>query len=106
MNTLIIRYESITKRTEALRDIPLLLLRLVLAYGFWGPGMMKWSNIDKVSTWFDGMGIPLPTVNAYLSASAEAGGSVNIAPSWISHKNYHNSFNFCYAGCHNYSTFG
>ena len=67
---------AIAKKLEFTKDIPLLLMRLVLAYGFWGPAMMKWKNMDGIVDWFAGMGIPFPTVNAYLSASTEVAGSV------------------------------
>jgi putative oxidoreductase len=64
------------ERLAFTKDIPLLLMRLVLAYGFWGPAMMKWKNMDGIVNWFAGMGIPFPTVNAYLSASTEVAGSI------------------------------
>ena len=67
---------AIAKKLEFTKDIPLLFMRLVLAYGFWGPAMMKWKNMDGIVDWFAGMGIPFPTVNAYLSASTEVAGSV------------------------------
>ena len=76
MKTLLKYYESATAMLENLSDIPLLLMRLVLAYGFWGPGMMKWKNIDAVAEWFGSMGIPFPTLNAYLSATTEVGGAI------------------------------
>ncbi len=68
--------DAIANKLEFTKDIPLLLMRLVLAYGFWGPAMMKWKNMDGIVDWFSGMGIPFPTVNAYLSASTEVAGSV------------------------------
>ena len=33
--------------------------------------MMKWGNINGIAEWFGSMGIPLPTLNAYLAASTE-----------------------------------
>ncbi len=68
--------DTISEKLKFTRDIPLLLMRLVLAYGFWGPAMMKWNNMDGIIKWFTGMGIPFPTVNAYLSAGTEVAGSV------------------------------
>ena len=68
--------DQIAGKMKYAKDIPLLLMRLVLAYGFWGPAMMKWNNMQGIIDWFDGMGIPFPTVNAYLSASTEVAGSV------------------------------
>jgi putative oxidoreductase len=52
-------------------DYALLAIRLVLAYGFFGPAMMKWRNMSDIAEWFGSMGIPFPTLNAYLAASTE-----------------------------------
>ncbi|HVI48223.1 MAG TPA: DoxX family protein [Chitinophaga sp.] len=69
-------YYSTTRMLEKLRDIPLLLIRLVLAYGFYGPAKMKWSDMSSIVEWFRGMGFPAPALNAYLAASTEAAGVV------------------------------
>jgi putative oxidoreductase len=61
---------------ERAKDLPLLLMRLVLAYGFYGPAKMKWADMHSVVDWFRGMGIPAPALNAYLAASTEAAGVV------------------------------
>lgn len=61
---------------EKLQDLSLLFLRLVLAYGFYGPAMHKWDDISAVAEWFGTMGIPLPTLNAYMAASTELAGVV------------------------------
>ena len=53
------------------QSISLLLARVTLAYGFYEPAMQKWSDISSVSTWFSSLGIPFPTLNAYLAASTE-----------------------------------
>ncbi len=66
----------LSNKLSFLRDLPLLFMRLVLAYGFWGPAMMKWNNMDGIIDWFDSMGIPFPAVNAYLAATTEISGSV------------------------------
>jgi len=57
---------------EKLQSVSLLFLRLMLAYGFYGPATMKWSDISSVAEWFGSMGYPLPTLQAYLAASTEA----------------------------------
>ncbi len=57
----------------------LLLARLVLAYGFYEPAMNKWNNIDSVGQWFGSMGIPFPTLNAYMAATTETLGVVLLA---------------------------
>ncbi|NOR56562.1 MAG: DoxX family membrane protein [Sulfurovum sp.] len=53
------------------QSISLFLARLTLAYGFYQPAMEKWSNISAVAEWFSTMGIPLPTLNAYMAATTE-----------------------------------
>jgi len=54
----------------------LLLARLVVAYGFYEPAMSKWKDINGIATWFGSMGIPFPTLNAYMAASTEVLGVV------------------------------
>jgi len=63
--------QRITDKINGLRDISLVFFRLILAYGFYGPAMMKWGNLSGIADWFAGMGIPFPTLNAYLAASTE-----------------------------------
>ena len=58
------------------QSLALLLARLTIAYGFYTPAMKKWSDIQSVAGWFDSMGIPFPTLNAYLAASTELVGVV------------------------------
>ncbi len=69
-------YNNFAQKLGILKDIPLLIIRLTLAYGFWNPGIMKWQNIDSIASWYASMGIPLPTLNAYMSASTEVVGSI------------------------------
>lgn len=64
---------------EKLRDLPLLLIRLVLAYGFWGPGTKKLENFDNIISWFDSLGIPFPTINAALATATEIAGVILLA---------------------------
>ncbi len=52
-------------------DYALLAIRLVLAYGFFGPALMKWKDINGIAEWFASMNFPLPSLNAYLAASTE-----------------------------------
>ena len=61
----------ITPVTENLQSVALLLVRFILAYTFFAPAMMKWSDIAATAGWFESMGIPLPTLNAYMAASTE-----------------------------------
>ena len=63
-----------------LGDIPLLLLRLLLAYAFFGPALEKWGNMEATIAWFGnpdwGLGLPFPALNAYMAASTEIVGVV------------------------------
>ena len=58
------------------RDTALLFIRLILAYGFYEPAMNKWNDIASVAEWFGSIGIPLPTLNAYMAASTELAGVI------------------------------
>jgi len=53
------------------QNLALLLLRLILAYGFFGPAMMKWQDMEAVGNWFHSLGYPFPHLNAYLSGTTE-----------------------------------
>ena len=64
--------EYIEPVLEKFQDLSLLFLRLILAYGFYEPAKMKWSDINSVAEWFGSMGFPLPTLQAYMAASTEA----------------------------------
>jgi len=65
------RFVTILNKAQ---DIPLLFLRLILAYGFWEPAKTKWADINSVAEWFDGMGIVAPKLSAYMAASTEMAG--------------------------------
>lgn len=59
------------------KDLSLLFMRLILAYGFYEPMMGKWSDIGAVAKWFgEDLGLPFPLLNAYMAASTEALGVV------------------------------
>ena len=58
------------------QSLSLLFARLAVAYGFYDPAMQKWSDISSVATWFGSIGIPFPTLNAYMAASTEIIGVV------------------------------
>jgi len=64
-------YMTFTLITEYFQSIALLVARLVIAYGFYEPAMSKWKDIDSVAQWFASMGIPFPTINAYMAAGTE-----------------------------------
>ena len=56
--------------------LPLLFIRLVLAYGFFTPAIMKWKDIQAIGDWFGQLGIPFPHFQAYLAATTEITGVV------------------------------
>ena len=68
-------YHQYVNFLSKLGDIPLLALRLLLAYAFIGPAMMKWGDMESTIAWFGnpdwGLGLPFPALNAYMSASIE-----------------------------------
>jgi len=69
-------YHEFSRLSEYTHSLALVLARFAVAYGFYEPAMMKWNDITAVASWFDSMGIPFATVNAYLSASMETAGVV------------------------------
>ncbi len=69
-------YKEFTRLSEYTKSLGLLLLRFILAYTFFAPAMMKWSDIASVAEWFEYMGIPFPTLNAYMAAGTEMAGVV------------------------------
>jgi putative oxidoreductase len=73
MKNIIYKYISMA---EASKDLPLLLLRLILAYGFYTPAMNKWTDINAIGEWFAGLGLPAPHFQAYLAATIEMAGVI------------------------------
>ena len=69
-------YLEFSRLSEYLKSVSLLFARLLVAYGFYEPAMMKWNDINSVAQWFGSMGIPFPTLNAYMAASTEVAGVV------------------------------
>ena len=70
------KYLEFTYLSKFLSSMSLLFARLTVAYGFYEPAMMKWSDISAVAEWFGSIGIPLPTMNAYMAATTELVGVV------------------------------
>lgn len=64
-------YLEFTRLSEYLRSLGLFLARITVAYGFYEPAMMKWNDIGAVAQWFGTIGIPFPTLNAYMAATTE-----------------------------------
>ncbi len=61
---------------QNLRDLPLLFLRLILAYGFYTPAMNKIKDAGAIGDWFASMDYPLPYLNAYLATATETLGVI------------------------------
>lgn len=69
-------YIYVADQLKKVDFLPLLLIRLILAYGFYNPAKMKWSDINAIGEWFSTIGIPAPYLNAYLAASTETLGVI------------------------------
>ena len=69
-------YMEFSHLSEYGKSLSLLFARVAVAYGFYEPAMMKWADISSVAEWFGSMGIPFPTLNAYMAASTEILGVV------------------------------
>ena len=69
-------YTEFSRLSEYGKSLSLLMARLIVAYGFYEPAMMKWKDINSVAEWFGSMGMPFPTLNAYMAASTEITGVV------------------------------
>lgn len=76
MHRIIASYLKLTHRLQSWESVPLFLLRITLAYGFYSTASMKWKDIHAVAEWFGTLGIPAPTFNAYLAAGTETAGVV------------------------------
>ena len=48
-------YKEFTRLSEYTKSLGLLGLRLILAYTFFGPAMLKWADIASVAQWFEYM---------------------------------------------------
>lgn len=64
---------------ERYKDIPTLLIRLTLAYGFFGPAMIKLKNTESIIEWFESISLPFPIINAYLATYTETVGFIFLA---------------------------
>ena len=61
---------------DRMQPVLLLLLRLYIGYGFFKSGWGKLQNIATTAEYFVGLGIPLPTLNAYLAGATECIGGL------------------------------
>ncbi|MBK1620957.1 hypothetical protein CKO42_21530 [Lamprobacter modestohalophilus] len=78
--SLITQARSLLDATRRVDFIAPLLLRLYLAPIFWMAGTKKFASFDSTVAWFGnpdyGLGLPFPTVMAFLAASTETVGAV------------------------------
>ncbi|MFT6287771.1 MAG: putative oxidoreductase [Halieaceae bacterium] len=85
-------HRAIFSRLRHLDGLAPLALRLYLVPIFWMAGTQKLSHIDSTIDWFGnpdwGLGLPFPTLLAYMAAYTEAIGAllllVGLATRWIS----------------------
>ena len=54
----------------------ILLSRLVIAYGFTKPALMKLHDMEATAGWFHSLSIPFPTFSAYVVTGVEVVGIV------------------------------
>lgn len=64
-------YLEFSVLTNYFRSFSLLFTRLALAYGFYTPALLKWSNFDSTVEWFVTLGIPFSTLLAFIATSIE-----------------------------------
>ena len=53
------------------QSLALLFARLILAYGFYEPALMKWINFNTTVAWFNELGIPFAYLATFVTASFE-----------------------------------
>ena len=70
----VINFLNYKTDSRTLKDIVLLLIRLIVAYGFWSPAIMKLQGLSGTADWFASMGYPLPMVSAIMAAVTEISG--------------------------------
>ncbi len=69
-------YNNFVNGMEKLRDLLLLLFRLVLAVGFWEPAMMQLKHLSGIAEWYGSMNYPIPGVLAPVSMVTEVLGII------------------------------
>lgn len=58
------------------KNIILLVCRIVLAYGFSLPALLKINDLDGTVSWFESISIPFPTFFAYMVSGLESIGII------------------------------
>ncbi len=72
-------YQKFKNSLRYIEDFAPLILRLLLAYVFYHTALEKLTSIESTAQWFEYLGIPLPTLNAYMAALTETLGFVLLA---------------------------
>lgn len=70
------KYHNTIQWLANLNDLPLLLIRITLAYGFWITASMKLGNVEGIASWFESMNYPLPLFTAYMATIIETAGVI------------------------------
>jgi len=76
MSVIVNKYNDLVRSLQGLRGLPLLFLRLILAYGFYTPAINKLRDVSAIGDWFASMDYPLPYLNAYLATATESLGVI------------------------------
>ena len=69
-------YELLVSGANYLQSPFLLLLRVYFFWQLFQTGQGKLAHIEKISEYFASLGIPLPTLNAYMAGATETFGSL------------------------------
>ncbi len=72
-------YNWFLKAANSLQSPFLLLIRLFWGWQFWQSGWAHLQNMPKFIEFFQGLGIPAPSLNAHFIAVLEAGGGILLA---------------------------
>ena len=80
MIELLKRMQSLIDSTRKIDFLAPLAFRLFLAPIFILAGMAKLSGIDGTAAWFGGLGIPAPTLMAYVAGLSELVGGILLVP--------------------------
>lgn len=58
------------------KHLIVLAARLIIAYGFSKPALLKLNDMSETAAWFESINIPLPTFSAYLVTGIETVGII------------------------------
>lgn len=69
-------YTGYTHTLDNLRDLAPLMLRLILAYGFFEPAWNKIQDVHAIGEWFESMELPAPYLQAWMATITECLGVI------------------------------